>query len=74
MKGVCLRFFTYELHKHEGMLMYEWLLEYAKNQGLQGGSVFRAIAGYGKHGLIHEEHFFELASEYSGVTQRKVLR
>jgi PII-like signaling protein len=42
--------------------MYEWLLEFAKNHGIRGGSAFVAIAGYGRHGLMHEEHFFELAS------------
>ncbi len=30
---------------------------------LPGGSAFRAIAGYGKHGRLHEETFFELAGE-----------
>jgi len=63
MKGVCLRFFTHELQKHEGMLLYEWLLEQAKKHTIRGGSAFRAIAGYGKHGHMHGEHFFELASD-----------
>lgn len=31
--------------------------------GLHGGSAFRAIAGYGRHGRLHEEHFFELAGD-----------
>jgi len=26
-----------------------------------GGSAFRAIAGYGRHGVLHEQTFFELA-------------
>jgi PII-like signaling protein len=62
MKGVCLQFFTYELQKHHGMLVYEWLLEFAKKNGIHGGLAFRAVAGYGHHGVMHEEHFFELAS------------
>ncbi len=32
-------------------------------QGLPGGSVFRAVAGYGRHGQLHEAHFIELAGE-----------
>ena len=28
-----------------------------------GGSVFRAIAGFGRHGVLHEEQFFELADD-----------
>ena len=62
MKGVELVFFSYELHKHKGKLMHEWLLEFAKKHDVPGGCVFRGIAGYGRHGILHEEHFFELAS------------
>lgn len=29
--------------------------------GIHGGSAFRAIAGFGRHGALHEDHFFELA-------------
>jgi len=44
-------------------LLYEWLLEEAKRLGLPGGSAFRAISGFGRHGRLHEESFFELAGE-----------
>ena len=63
MKGIHLRFYTYENRKHGGMLMYEWLLERAKAMGIHGGSAFRAIAGFGRHGKLHEQHFFELAGD-----------
>jgi PII-like signaling protein len=63
MKGTHLRFYTYENRKHGGVLMYEWLLEFAKRQGIHGGSAFRAIAGFGRHGRLHEQHFFELAGD-----------
>ena len=26
-------------------------------------AVFRAIAGFGRHGVLHEQHFFELAGD-----------
>lgn len=61
MKGVCLRFFVQEFRRLHGILAYEWILEHAKKMGIHGGSAFRAIAGYGRHGVLHEEHFFELA-------------
>jgi len=63
MKGAHLRFYTYENRKHGSVLMYEWLLEFAKAHGVHGGSAFRAIAGYGRHGKLHEQHFFELAGD-----------
>lgn len=63
MKGVFLRFYMHENRKHHHLLMYEWLLERAKAMGIHGGSAFRAIAGFGRHGVLHEQHFFELAGD-----------
>jgi PII-like signaling protein len=63
MKGIHLRFYTYETRKHGSALLYEWLLEFARSHGIHGGSAFRAIAGYGRHGRLHEQHFFELAGD-----------
>ncbi len=63
MRGVSLQFFVPEGEKHDGELMYEWLLEKAKKLGIPGGSAFRAVAGYGRHGVLHEQTFFELAGE-----------
>ncbi|PXV59699.1 PII-like signaling protein [Dyella jiangningensis] len=63
MQGVYLKFFVQESNKHHGILTYEWLLEQAKAIGIHGGTAFRAIAGYGRHGQLHEDHFFELAGD-----------
>lgn len=63
MKGTYLRFYVQEGQKHGSVLLYEWLLEMAKKSGIPGGSAFRAMAGYGRHGVLHEQHFFELAGE-----------
>jgi PII-like signaling protein len=63
MKGTYLRFYVHENRKHHGILLYEWLLETAKKSGVHGGSAFRAIAGFGRHGVLHEQHFFELAGD-----------
>ena len=58
-----LSFYVSEKQHHAGKPLYEWLLEEAKTLGVQGGSAFRAIAGFGRHGHMHEETFFELAGE-----------
>lgn len=58
-----LTFYVSEKQHHAGMPLYDWLLEKAKTLGITGGSAFRAIAGYGRHGKLHEETFFELAGE-----------
>jgi PII-like signaling protein len=63
MQGVYLKFYVQERRQHHGILAYEWLLETARQIGIHGGSAFRAIAGFGRHGRLHEEHFFELAGD-----------
>ena len=63
MQGVYLKLYVPQTAKHHGRLLFEWILEEAKALGLAGGSAFRAVAGYGRHGRIHEEHFFELADD-----------
>lgn len=61
MADVFLKIYVGEAQKHHGVLLYEWLLEQARKMGIPGGSAFRAVAGYGRHGVLHEETFFELA-------------
>jgi PII-like signaling protein len=63
MNGTILRFYVHENRTHRHIALFEWLLEQAKKLGIHGGSAFRAIAGFGRHGILHEEHFFELAAD-----------
>ncbi len=63
MKYVALKFYVNEKQRLHGRLVYEWLLEEAQKLGVQGGSAYRAVAGFGRHGKMHEETFFELAGE-----------
>lgn len=61
MQGSFLRFYMHECQRHHGRLVWEWLLEQANRLGIRGGSAFRAMAGFGRHHVVHEAHFFELA-------------
>ena len=61
MQGSFLRFYVHEGQRHHGRLAWEWLLEQANRLGIRGGSAFRAMAGFGRHHVVHEAHFFELA-------------
>jgi PII-like signaling protein len=61
MQGSLLRFYVHEGARHERRLVWEWLLEQANALGIRGGSAFRAMAGFGRHHVLHESHFFELA-------------
>jgi PII-like signaling protein len=60
---VYLKFFVVESQRHDGQLLYQWLLQQASKLELPGGSAFRAIAGFGRHHVLHEAHFYELAGE-----------
>jgi PII-like signaling protein len=61
MNGSILRFYVHEGDCHGGRMLWEWLLDQANKHGVRGGSVFRALAGFGRHHVVHERKFFELA-------------
>ena len=61
MQGSFCRFYVHENDRHHGRLLWEWLLEQANHLGIRGGSAFKAMAGFGRHHVVHENHFFELA-------------
>ncbi len=63
MNGTYLRFYMHENVRHHHQLLYEWLLQHARTLGVHGGSAFRAVEGFGRHGVLHSAHFFELAGE-----------
>lgn len=69
MKGICLTFFVQENNKVHELLAYEWLLEKAQKLGIPGGSAVRALAGFGRHGRIHEDSFFELTGDLPVVVE-----
>lgn len=59
--GHLLRFYVREDHRHHHILLWEWLLQQANRMGIRGGSAFHAMAGFGRHHMLHEQRFFELA-------------
>ena len=68
MNTVCLQVFVSEAGRHHGKLTYEWLLDAAQGLGIPGGSAFRAVAGFGRHGR-HDASFFELAGDLPVVVE-----
>lgn len=63
MQAIYLKFYLTEKQKRGDQPLYEWLLDHAKRIGIPGGSVYRSIAGYGRHGSLHAETFIELGGE-----------
>ncbi len=52
-KGNILRIFIGESDRHQGKLLYEWIVLKAREQGLAGATVLRGLMGYGAHSRLH---------------------
>lgn len=63
MDTLLLKLYMHENRKHDHILLYEWLLAKAKRFGIGGATVLHGIAGYGRNGVVHEQHFMELAGD-----------
>lgn len=60
MNGSLLRFYVHENQRHEGHLVWEWLLSHANRSGIRGGSAFKATGGFGHQHQLAERRPFDL--------------
>jgi uncharacterized protein len=68
MSTFCLRFYVQEGTRQGGLSIQDCLFGLAREAGIEGGTAFRASAGFGRHGLS-EESFFELAGTLPEVVE-----
>jgi uncharacterized protein len=61
MQGSFLRFYVHERDRLHDRPLWEWLLTQANELGTRGGSAFRAMAGFGRHHVLHEARLSEPA-------------
>jgi PII-like signaling protein len=61
--GHLLRIFISERDKHDHKPLYEWILRKAKEEGLAGATVIRAMEGFGAHSNIHSAKILDLATD-----------
>jgi PII-like signaling protein len=54
MNGTLLRCYMHENDRHNGQPVWESLIRHANKIGIRGGSVFKAMAGFGRHHIVHE--------------------
>jgi uncharacterized protein len=52
-EGYLLRIFIGESDRHEGKLLYEWIVLKAREAGLAGATVMRGMMGFGAHSRLH---------------------
>jgi len=60
--GLILRIYVREEDRFEGKPLYKKILELAKDKGLAGATIFRAIMGYGPSRKIRTLSFADLSS------------
>lgn len=54
MNGTLLRCYLHEDQRLHGQPAWEALIQHANESGIRGGSVFKAMAGFGHHHIVHE--------------------
>ena len=50
-------------------LLYQYLVEQAKEKGISGATVFRGIMGYGSSSRIHSSRFWELTEKLPVIVE-----
>lgn len=59
MKGTYLKIYVPEFEKHSnGEALHQWLMNSAKSLGIAGGTVTRAVSGFGRHGDLSVDNVF----------------
>ena len=67
--GCLLRIFVGEGDRHEGKLLYEWIVLKARETGLAGATVLRGIMGYGARSRLHTLKILRLSEDLPVVIE-----
>ena len=62
-EGSLLRIFIGEDDKHEGMPLFEWIIQKARKHNLAGATVLRGLEGFGAHSRVHTAKILRLSSD-----------
>ena len=62
-EGALLRLFIGESDRHGGILLYEWIVRTARQQGLAGATVFRGLEGYGPRSRVRTAKLLDLSTD-----------
>jgi PII-like signaling protein len=58
-----LRLFVGESDRAEGVPLYEWIVQHARQRGLAGATVLRGIEGFGAASRIHRASILRLSED-----------
>ncbi len=67
--ALLVRMFFGENDKYEGKPLYRYVVEFCREKGIAGATVFRGILGYGKSSVIHKAGIFSLSSDLPIVVE-----
>jgi len=62
-EGILVRIFIGDSDRHEGMPLYEAVVQRAREKGLAGATVFRGFEGFGAHSLVHTARILRLSED-----------
>ena len=62
-QAILLRIFIGESDRYKGKSLYMHILEMLKNEGIAGATVFKGIAGFGKHSHFHTTTILQLSTD-----------
>ncbi len=67
--ALLVRVFFGEDAKYQGKPLYRYVVEFCREKGIAGATVFRGILGYGKSSVIHKASIFSLSSDLPIVVE-----
>lgn len=68
-EGALLRIYIGESDRHAGMLLYEWIVRTAREQGLAGATVLRGVEGFGARSRVRTAKILELSTDLPIVVE-----
>lgn len=67
--ALLIRLFFGEDERFEGKPLYKYVVEFCREKGIAGATVFRGILGYGKSSLLHKGSILSLSSDLPVVVE-----
>jgi len=58
-RGLKIEVYFPDSAKHEKVKLEDWLFRAARWVGISGGAMYKAVAGYGRHGELRDGGFFD---------------
>ncbi|ADC89926.1 protein of unknown function DUF190 [Thermocrinis albus DSM 14484] len=68
-EAVLLRIFLGENDTYRGKPLYRYIVEFCKEKGVAGATVFKGVLGYGRSSVLHGSSILRLSSDLPIVVE-----